>query len=449
MSEQPSRETNSDKQDNSRRSFLKTTGVTAAGGAIAANLTSLVQPVHAQGSASLKIGIVGCGGRGSGAALQAVKADPNSELVAAADVFEGKVESRLAAIKNQLVEDGDEKTANRINVQDENIFVGLDGYKNVIEQSDVVLLTTPPGFRPMHLAAAVDAGKHVFTEKPMATDFPGVRSVIDSVQKAKDKKLGLLAGFCWRYDTQKREFFKRVHDGAIGDVRAVYGTYITGPVKPMKPDSQRPAGITDLEWMVRNWYNFAWLSGDGLAEQACHTADWIAWAFGDQAPSSCTAIGGRQIPQPGGDIFDHVEVNYLWGNGARGFLAQRQIPGCYNENSLYILGTKGSGTLSGRANLTDLDGNMFWRFSGDNPNMYQQEHDEFFASIRAGEPLNDGDRMVNSTAMALMGRTAGYTGKRLTWEEAMQLDEQFVPDLSQGWDSPVEFRPVPRPGQKL
>lgn len=434
----------------SRRSFLKTSGVAAAAtGAVAANLTSLVQPVHAQGSASLKIGIVGCGGRGSGAARQAIMADPNTELVAAADVFEGKPQRQLNAIKQQMINDGDDKSAERINVSEDNIFVGLDGYKNVIELSDVVLLTTPPGFRPLHLAAAVDAGKHVFTEKPMATDFPGLRSVIESVQKAKEKNLGILAGFCWRYDTQKREFFKRVLDGVIGDVRAVYGTYLTGPVKPMKPDSDRPEGITDLQWMVRNWYNFAWLSGDGIGEQACHTADWLAWAFNDQPPESCTAVGGRQIPQPGGDIFDHVEVNYVWGNKARGFLAQRQIPRCSNENSLYIMGTKGNGTLSGRANLTDLDGNELWRFDGENPNMYQQEHDEFFASIRSGDYINDGDRMVNSTAMALMGRTAAYTGKKLTWEEAMQIEEKFVPDFTDGWNSPVEFRPVPRPGQNL
>ncbi len=433
----------------SRRDFLRSGGAAVAGSAVAANLTSLVRPVHAQGSASLKIGLVGCGGRGSGAATQAIKADPNTELVAVAEAFEERAKRGLDGIKNQLNNEGDEKAVARVNVADENIFIGLDAYKNVIDMSDVVLLCTPPGFRPIQFAAAVDAGKHVFTEKPMATDFPGLRSVIESVQKAKEKNLAVLAGFCWRYHNEKRELFKRVLDGAIGDVRAVYGTYIVGPVKPMPAASTRPEGISDLEWMVRNWYNFAWLSGDGLAEQACHTADWIAWAFDDVPPESCTALGGRQIPAEGGDIFDHIEVNYLWGNGARAFLAQRQITGCYNENSLYIMGTKGNASLSRTANITDLDGQQLWRFKGRAPNMYQQEHDEFFASIRSGDLINDGDRMVNSTAMALMGRTAGYTGQQLTWEQAMQIEEKLVPDFTDGWNSPVEFRPVPRPGQNL
>ena len=431
----------------SRRTFLKSSAV--AGSAVAASITTLAQPVHAQGSASLKIGIVGIGGRGSGAATQAIKADPNTELVAASDVVEGKAQQRLAAIKNQLEVDGEEKAAARVNVSEDNIYVGLDGYKRVIDQSDVVLLCTPPGFRPIHLARAVEAGKHIFTEKPMATDFPGLRSVVESVAKAKEKNLAILAGFCWRYHQEKREFFQRIHDGAIGDVRAVYGTYIVGPVKPMPPAARRPEGITDLEWQVRNWYNFAWLSGDGIAEQACHTADWIAWAFKDAAPESCTAVGGRQIPAEGGDIFDHVEVNYVWGNGARAFLAQRQIRNCFNENSLYVMGTKGNGSLSGGAHLTDLDNNEIWRFKGRAKNMYQQEHDEFFASIRSGEHINNGDRMITSTAMALMGRNSGYRGTQITWEQAMQDEEQLVPEFTDGWKSPVKFRAVPRPGQNI
>lgn len=423
---------------NSRRQFLKKSSAAVAA---ATAITSVVQPVHAQGSSTLKIGLVGCGGRGSGAASQALSADPNTELVAVADAFQRSADRSLRALKDN------EKIASRIKVEEDSTFIGLEGYKNVIEMSDVVCLCTPPGFRPLHLAAAVDAGKHIFTEKPMATDFPGVRSVIESVQKSKEKNLAVLAGFCWRYHEEKRELFKRVHDGAIGDVRTVYGTYVTGPVKPMPPADTRKAGITDLEWMVRNWYNFSWLSGDGLAEQACHTADWLAWAFGDTPPESCTALGGRQIPAEGGDIFDHVEVNYLWGNGARAFLAQRQIPRCFNENSLYIIGTKGNASLSGGAHITDLKNNELWRYKGKPKNMYQQEHDEFFASIRSGEHINDGDRMVNSTAIALMGRTAGYTGQRLTWEDAINIQEPLVPEFTNGWDSPVTFRSVPKPGQ--
>src|SRR6185503_3685706 len=166
---------------------------------------------------------------------------------------------------------------------------------------DVVLLATPPGFRPVHLRAAVDAGKHIFCEKPMATDAPGVRAVMESVRIAKERSLALVAGFCWRYDYPLRELFKRIHDGEIGQVRAIFGTYLTGPVKPMPPASARKEGVTDLEWMIQNWYNFNWLSGDGFVEQAVHTCDWLAWVMKDVPPISCSAVGGRQIPAHGGN----------------------------------------------------------------------------------------------------------------------------------------------------
>lgn len=427
-----------------RRTFLKQTGLTVAGTGLATSITALAKPVHAQsGSASLKLGLVGCGGRGSGAAMQALRADPNTEIVAMADVFASQIARSLTNLKK------DEKVGNRVNVTPDATFVGLDGYKNVIEMSDVVLLCTPPGFRPQHFKAAVDADKHVFTEKPMATDFHGVRSVIDSVKRSKEKNLAVLAGFCWRYHNAKRELFQRVLDGAIGDVRAVHGTYLTSPVKPMPPAERRPEGKSDLWWQLKNWYNFAWLSGDGLVEQACHTVDWIAWAMGDRAPQSCTAVGGRQIPAEGGDIFDHIEVNYAWDNGARGFIAQRQIPRCFNENSLYILGTKGNADLTRGSHLTDLDNKVIWTYEGENNDMYQTEHNEFFAAIRAGKPFNDGDRMVNSTMMAIMGRTAGYLGKRISWDDALESQQRLVPEITNGFDTPVEFRDVPLPGQQL
>jgi predicted dehydrogenase len=424
---------------NSRRDFLQTGSATLATAAAASTL-SLATHVHAAGSDELKLGLVGCGGRGTGAANQALRADANTKLVAVADAFRDKADRSLENLKNQ---DG---VADRVQVNEDHIFVGLDGYQAVIDSCDVVLLCTPPGFRPAHLAAAVEAGKHIFTEKPMATDSPGVRSVMESVAKSKEQNLAVLAGFCWRYHYAKQALFDKVLDGAIGDLRTVYGTYLTSPVKPMPPASKRPADMTDLQWMVRNWYNFAWISGDGLVEQACHTADWLAWAFGDTSPKSCTAVGGRQIPAEGGDIFDHVEINYVWDNGARGFLAQRQIPGCYNQNSLYLLGTKGNADLTRGSTIRDLNDKVVWKYDGPSNDMYQTEHDVFFKSIRSGNHLNDGDRMVNSTLLAIMGRTAGYTGQQLTWEDALTSEEALVPDLSAGWDSPVTFRDVPRPG---
>tara|TARA_R110002072_G_scaffold13481_1_gene56772 strand:+ start:243968 stop:245311 length:1344 start_codon:yes stop_codon:yes gene_type:complete len=427
--------------DESRRSFLKSGTAALAGGVAASNLAALTPSVHAAGSDILKIGLVGAGGRGTGAASQALHADPKTELVAVADAFAERAVASIGRLK------ADKSISDRINVADDQVFGGLNGYKQVIEASDVVLLATPPGFRPMQFRAAVEAGKHVFTEKPMATDPVGVQSVLESVAISKEKNLAVLAGFCWRYEFQKKALFERVLDGEIGDVRAVYGTYLTSPVKPMPSASTRPEGMSDIEWMVRNWYNFTWLSGDGLVEQACHTVDWLAWAMGDRPPASVTAVGGRQLPAEGGNIFDHIELNFVWENDARGFIAQRQIPGCYNENLCTILGTEGTAKIERRGStISDLKGNQTWKYDGPKKDMYQQEHDEFFASIRSGNHINDGDRMVNSTMMAIMGRMAGYTGKEVTWEMAMNSKLALVPDVSKGWDSPVEFVPTALPG---
>lgn len=427
--------------DEGRRSFLKSGTAALAGGVAASNLATLTPAVHAAGSDILKVGLVGAGGRGTGAASQALHADGKTELVAVADAFPERAVKSIERLK------ADKSIVNQIKVSDDHVFGGLNGYKDVIEASDVVLLATPPGFRPVQFRAAVEAGKHVFTEKPMATDPVGCQSVLESVAISKEKNLAVLAGFCWRYEFQKKALFERVLAGEIGDVRAIYGTYLTSPVKPMPPASTRPDGMSDIEWMVRNWYNFTWLSGDGLVEQACHTVDWLAWAMGDRPPVSVTAVGGRQIPAEGGNIYDHVELNYVWENDARGFLAQRQIPGCHNENLCTILGTTGTGKIERRGStISDLKGKQTWKYDGPRRDMYQQEHDEFFASIRSGNHINDGDRMVNSTLMAIMGRMAAYTGKEVTWEMALKSQLSLVPDVSKGWDSPVEFVPMAMPG---
>jgi myo-inositol 2-dehydrogenase / D-chiro-inositol 1-dehydrogenase len=423
-------------ESTSRRDFLKASAAVAGG--LSLNL-SLASGVYAAGDDTLKVGLVGCGGRGTGAAREALGADKNVKLVAVADVFRPQIDYSIDNLKAQV------EIAEKVQVDEDHKYVGLDAYKQVIADCDVVLLASPPAFRPWHLRAAVEAGKHIFTEKPMATDAPGCRSVMETVKLAKEKKLGILAGFCWRYDYARRELFKRIHEGQIGDVVAIYGTYLTGPVKPMPPASERPEGITDLEWMVRNWYNFTWLSGDGLVEQAIHTVDWLAWVMQDVPAESCTAVGGRQIPSNGGNIYDHIEVNYLWDNdrATRGFLAQRQIAGCHNENSLTVMGTKGSGIIGPRGVL--ITGENAWKYEGPRNNMYQTEHDEFFASLRKGEPLNDGDRMVTSTLMGIQGRMAGYTGREVTYEMAMNSQEVLVPEIT-GWDTEVKVAPIAQPG---
>jgi len=426
-----------------RRDFLKTSAAVAGG--LGLNF-SLASGVYAAGDDLLKVGLVGCGGRGTGAAREALNADKNVKLVAVADTFRQQIDYSIENLKTQ------EKIADKVQVDEDHKFVGLDAYKNVVDSVDVVLLATPPGFRPLHLKYAVEAGKQIFTEKPMATDVPGVKSVMESVKLAKEKKLGILAGFCWRYDYPRRELFQRIHDGQIGDVVAIYGTYLTGPVKPMPAADTRPKDMGDLEWMVRNWYNFTWLSGDGLVEQAVHTVDWLAWAMNDVPPAACTAVGGRQIPALGGNIFDHIEVNYEWDNTVetRGFLAQRQIPGCHNENSLVVIGTKGAGHIGARRGGVNITGEKPWTYEGPSPNMYQVEHDEFFASLRKGEPLNNGDRMVTSTLMAIMGRTAGYTGQKISWSEGdraiLNSKESIVPEITDGWNTPVTFPKMAQPG---
>jgi len=297
-----------------RRDFIKTSA--AAGLALAAPAI-LSGRAFAQGnSETLRIGLIGCGGRGTGAAGQALNADSNVVLVAMGDAFADKIQTSLHELQKEGAQKG---FGDRIKVTQDKCFSGLDAYEKVIEASDLVLLTTPPGFRPIHLKAAVEAGKHVFCEKPMATDAPGVRSVIQSAKLAKEKKLALVAGFCWRYDLPRRELFKRLHDGAIGDIRAIYATYYAGPVKRMPAPDTRLKDMGDLEWQMRNWYNFVWLSGDGYVEQACHSVDKTAWAMKDASPIKAVAVGGRQIPNYEGNIFDHMSVVYEFPNAVRVF----------------------------------------------------------------------------------------------------------------------------------
>jgi myo-inositol 2-dehydrogenase / D-chiro-inositol 1-dehydrogenase len=422
----------------SRRDFLKTSTAAAVTGALAGPFILSSKSQAAQAGEALKVGLIGCGGRGSGAALQALKADPNTVLTAMADAFDGQLRDSLKNLR------ADKEVGARIQVAPDHCFAGLDAFQKVIDSGvDVVLLASPPGFRPAHLKAAVAAGKHIFCEKPMATDPAGVRSVLESVALAQQKKLALVAGFCWRYDPPRREFYQRIHDGVIGEIRAVHATYLTGPVKPMPAASQRPAGMTDIEWQVRNWYNFVWLSGDGLVEQACHSIDKIAWAMNGVLPIKAGATGGRQIPNNEGDIFDHIDVFYEFPNNVRALMAQRQIARCHSEVCDYVMGTTGVGSIQG-APL--IEGKARWSYTGPQKNMYQVEHDELFASIRNGKPINDGIRMAHSTLMAIMGRMAAYTGKEITWEQALNSKLKLVPDRLD-WNTPLPIAPMAVPGQ--
>jgi myo-inositol 2-dehydrogenase / D-chiro-inositol 1-dehydrogenase len=406
----------------------------------AALITAFPAVIRAQTvTNAIKVGLVGCGGRGTGAASQALSADDKAELVAVADIEPTQIEKSLSTLK--LLS----KLADRVQVLPAQQYLGLDAYQKVIASDvDVVLLATPPGFRPSHLAACIDAGKHVFCEKPVSTDAPGLRWVLETTEKARAKKLSLVAGFCWRYNGMIQDTFQQLFDGAIGKPVAYYATYYTSPVKPMPPASARPAGMSDNEWQIRNWYNFVWLCGDSIVEQAVHSADKIAWAMHDEPPVSCVAIGGRAIPAEGGNIFDHFAVNYLYANGVRAFLDNRQSEGCYNENADYILGSEGAITI-GRGTAPRITGKVDWTWSGQRYDMYQKEHDMLFASIRRHDPINDGKRMATSTMLAMMGRMAAYTGQQLTWEQALNSQEKLFPEHLD-WNGSLPLAPLAQPG---
>jgi predicted dehydrogenase len=419
----------------SRREFLKASAL--VGSALAAPAVLPGSLFARENADTLRVGLIGCGGRGSGAASQALNADPKVVLTAMGDAFEDQLQKSLQSLQKQLPD--------KVKVTPEKCFVGLDAYQKVIDSGvDVVLLATPPGFRPVHLKAAIDAGKHVFCEKPMATDAPGVRSVLESVKAAKEKNVSLVAGFCWRYEPARREFYKRVHDGAMGDVRAIYATYYAGPVKPMPPSGDRPASMGDLEWQMRNWYNFTWLSGDGYVEQACHSVDKVAWCLKDQSPLKAVAVGGRQTPNNQGGIFDHMFVVYEFPDDVRAFVGQRQVGNTYSDNSDYIMGATGFGKIQGWS-APYIKGKQNWRYQGPKTDMYQNEHNELFASIRSGKPINDGEWMAHSTLLGLMGRMAAYTGQEITWEQAMNSQEKLVPEPLD-WKMKLDFPAVAMPG---
>lgn len=418
----------------SRRHFVQT----GSGAVLAPLIITAAGTLRAQqkvdSNETLRVGLIGCGGRGTGAASQALGADYNAKLVALADIDEKQIDNSIKSLST--------KFADRVDVKPDKKFVGLDAYQKLLDSGvDVVLLATPPGFRPLHLTAAVNAGKHIFCEKPMAVDSVGYHMAMAAVNKAKEKKLNLVAGFCWRYSTSRLEAFKRLHDGDIGGITSLFHTYYTGPVKPMPAASGRPAGMSDVEWQVRNWYNFSWLCGDSIVEQAVHSIDKMCWAMGDKPPATCIGTGGRQAPAEDGNIYDHFHAVYEWDNGILGHFSSRQIKGCQGHNQDVIRGEKGVLTI-GKGPAPFIDGPKRWRFRGEEKNMYDLEHEAFFNAIRKGEVINNGDRMMSSTLVAIMGREACYTGQMITWQQILDCTQDLAPDNLKWADS---FKPTPMP----
>ena len=422
----------------SRRDFLSTSSALISGALLAPTILT-GRAFATENSDTLRVGLIGCGGRGSGAANEALKADSHVILTAMGDVFEGRLQSSLRELQTAHPD--------KVQVTPEKCFVGLDAYRKVIESGvDVVLLTTPPGFRPLHVKAAIDAGKHVFLEKPVATDAPGIRSVLASAELARKKNLSFMTGFCYRYNNGVRALMQKIHDGEIGEIRAMYNTYNAGAV--WSPFARQP-DWTDLQYQVKNWYYYTWLSGDHIVEQAVHNVDKMNWAMNDQTPVKCVAMGGRQTRTAAefGHIFDHFSVVYEYANGTRGFHTCRQQGGCAHDNSDHFIGATGvADILKAFTGPFVIRGKTDWRYREDNrSNMYQNEHNELFAAIRAGKPINDGERAANSTLTAIMGRMAAYTGQEISWEEALNSQENLAP-LITDWNSPVTFPPVASPG---
>ncbi len=414
--------------DFSRRDFLKTSSTLAAAAALAPG-------VFAANDDTLKLALVGCGGRGSGAASQALSTSGQVKLVAMADVFKDRLDDSYNALKAQH--------ADRVDVSEDNKFVGFDAYKSAIAQADVVILATPPGFRPPLLEEAVRQGKNIFTEKPLAVDGPGVRKVLAAAKEAKKKNLKVGVGLQRRHQAGYIETLKRLHDGAIGEITAMrcYWNGNTPWVRARKEFEQKAGRpLTEMEYQMRNWYYFVWLCGDHIVEQHIHNLDVINWVKNGH-PVRCWGMGGRQCRQAidNGEIFDHHAVEYEYADGSRLASQCRQIAGCWDAVSEAVVGTMGSCDVSGHqiyagSQATPSSEKAKWHFNSPEKDPYQQEHDDLFAAIRNDTPYNELERGAHSTLNAVMGRMATYSGKEISWDDALNSQIDTMPKVL-SWDA--------------
>jgi predicted dehydrogenase len=443
---------NTTRTDVSRRAFMQTSSLAVAGA-----ITTLRAPfVHAgAGSAAsgVKIGVVGCGGRGTGAMLDAIGAAVNIiypekgyhtedvadgakiekkdvEVVALADLFEDRLDSCHRNLKKL-----------GLDVPEDRRFVGFDAYEKLyaIPEINYVILATPPHFRPMHLKAAIEAGKNVFMEKPAAVDVPGVKTVIEAGKLAKEKKLGIAAGTQRRHSPDYRETIKRLHDGAIGDIVYAKCYWNGGQIWVV----DREPAWSDTEWQVRNWNHFTWLSGDHIVEQHVHNLDIMNWVLGTHPVKAVAGLGGRQTRRGTrhGNIFDHFAVEYEYPNGVTMFSQCRQINDCKNIVGEFVMGTKGK---SNCADLIEPKGSEAWQYREKLPSPYRQEHENLIASIRAGDPINEAQNIAESTLTGIMGREAVYSGHEVTWDQAMQSSTRLGPEKYEF--GPYKIAPIARPG---
>jgi predicted dehydrogenase len=391
---------------------------------------------YAAASDIIRVGVIGCGGRATEAAQQAMFADKGVRVVAMADMLPERIREKREVLRQKFPE----QTA----VDDDHCFAGFDAYKHVIESADAVIIANAAKFHPLHMSAAIDAGKHVFVEKPHAIDPAGIKMVRAACEKAKQKNLSVLSGLQSRFWTGYQETIKRIHDGAIGDILAVQETWLRAPYGLY----QRNPGLSEVEWQASNQYHFHWLCGDDVPQTLVHNLDRASWALKGQAPVRCWGMGGRSTlhGEIYGSTFDHNAVVYDFASGVRLYAYCRTIENCYEENSSFLIGTKG------RASVTKgiIEGENAWTYSGpkmySSPtvNPYQVEHIEFFKAIRSGKPINSGDYMIRATLIGIMGQLSSYTGKEVTWEQVSTSDFYFPPkpeEVHAGMEPPVKPGP--------
>ena len=417
----------------SRRDFVKQTSL-AAGGLVALPLLSKAN--YFSGAAdTIKIAMVGCGGRGTGAAVQALSTKQNVQLVAMADAFRDRLDSSFKNIGEALKESGLDA---KLQVKEENKFIGFDAYQKAIALADVVILATPPGFRPIHFEEAIRQNKHVFMEKPVATDPAGIQKVLEVAQLAKQKKLNVVVGLQRRYQTSYRELMKRIQDGAVGDIVSAQAYWNNDGVwvNPRKP------GMTEMEYQMRNWYYFVWLCGDHITEQHIHNLDVINWVM-DSYPVSAQGMGGREVRKGKdyGEIFDHHYVEFQYGNGVLLNSQCRHIKGTMSKVDEYIAGTKGK-VYFDQARITDLKGKVLYQFDKKTDNQpYQAEHDELFEAVAKGQyKFWDAERGAKSTMTSILGRMATYSGQVMDWDKAINSGINLHPAVY-AWDAKMPTEP--------
>lgn len=410
-----------------RRTFLHTSAAALA--VAAAGSTLLAAQNGSSSHKKLKLGVIGCGGRGTGAVIDFLTAAPDAELVSIGDVFP----DRLAGSRNEL-QTQSQDISSRVKLEDNRCFTGFDAYKNVLKQDvDVVVLATPPHFRPIHLAAAVAAGKHCFIEKPVAVDPAGVRSVMESAAEAERKGLSIVCGTQRRHQSSYLAAIEQIKNGAIGKVIGGSCYWNQGGLWM----HERKPEWSDMEWQLRNWLYFAWLSGDHIVEQHVHNLDVMNWAIGS-TPIRASGSGGRQVrTSPAyGHVFDHFAIEYEYADGVKMTSMCRQIEGCDSRVEEVVIGTEGRMIMSpGRARI---EGGKTWKYTGDDHNPYELEHRDLVAAITSGKPINEGKRIAESTLTAIMGRLAAYTGKAVTWEKAIASTLDLSP-------AKYEFGTLPTP----